>query len=484
MTEPIYWNLRRQSGHRTRITDAELEELNWRALAILLEHFERHIDNATDESYLSRLVSDLEPTGETYGKFVTEACLHSASDVYEISELEALNKDTESARKSNMYFRMFLDVWQEVVGVRDAPMATSRSVEAIKGSLAGHLHTLLFGTRAKTEHHFDQRDIDPESLRSISDAFLNIRRAYARHSAHERPGDDDVTHASRSLEGQLRAFGARLPSALSASFLSKITASTREAIIVQGNSFPFPLELCVYDGQFLSTRHIMVRHFLKSTIPAHPIPTRPIQKLLYVSDPSGSLPYESVESVFFSDVICPSHEIEVTSPYRMSVQEFRKYLTDSSFDAIHFTGHGRYDSSTGESKLLFADGEFSPTDLRRIHMKSAPRLVVLNACCTVADTTLGQPASGAAASFAKEFLVKGTEAVIGTLWPIGDCSAARFSATFYRFLLDCQLHAETALLMTKRRYLPAADTVDIAGYVLYSKPGAHVQTMRKEWMVS
>jgi CHAT domain-containing protein len=81
------------------------------------------------------------------------------------------------------------------------------------------------------------------------------------------------------------------------------------------------------------------------------------------------------------------------------------------------------------------------------------------------------------------FLSKGAGSVIATLWPIADCSAAKFSTAFYRYFFDCQLHVSNALLMTKRRYLTSEDTVDVAGYVLYTQPGGDAQTLRKEWAV-
>ncbi len=79
-------------------------------------------------------------------------------------------------------------------------------------------------------------------------------------------------------------------------------------------------------------------------------------------------------------------------------------------------------------------------------------------------------------------LQKGTGAVIGTLWPVGDCSAAKFSTAFYRFLFDCQLHVENAMLLVRRMYFHSEHSVDIAAYVLYTCEEG-VQTIRKRWLV-
>lgn len=278
-------------------------------------------------------------------------------------------------------------------------------------------------------------------------------------------------------------FGGELEDLLPIGFIREITGGYRESILVHGHSFPFPLELSRCSGQSLATRHLIARQFPKAVVSSPAIPARPIERLLYVSDPSGTLPYESVESVFFSEILAPSHTIDVQMATNMTVDEFCGHLSASHFDAIHFTGHGRYDGASGGSMLLFADGELSAADLASVPVKRPPRLVVLNVCSTAADTSLAEPDSGTVTSLAKEFLIKGTEAVVGTLWPIADCSAAKFSTAFYRYVLDCQVHVETALFLMKRRYLVSEDTMDIARYVLYTLPGAHVQTLRKEWAV-
>ena len=180
MVARTYWNLRKQSGHKTRIPDGELNELNWRALRTLLVHFEDNIDSATDKLYVSNVVSDLGTDNETFGKIITQACLYATAEVYDISELEELNENSESARKSNMYYEMFKEVWNEVIGIRDAPIASSKSAEAIKENLAHHLHSLLFGTRAKIEHHFDRREININSLQQLLENYHRIQRGYAK----------------------------------------------------------------------------------------------------------------------------------------------------------------------------------------------------------------------------------------------------------------------------------------------------------------
>jgi len=267
-------------------------------------------------------------------------------------------------------------------------------------------------------------------------------------------------------------------------FIEQISAFSKESIVVEAQSFPFPIELARLDGQFLATRHLVVRQFPESDVSTVPNESHPLQRFLYVSDPSRTLPYESVEAVFFSELLTPSYDLKIQAPSRMTVREFRECLSSSEFDVVHFTGHGRFDRISRQSRLVFSDGELLASDIMSMTVKRPPRLVVLNACSTVKDTSLAQSEDGTVSSITKALLLKGCDTVIGTLWPIADCSAAKFSTAFYRYMFDCQVSAKTALFLTKRRYLADESTIDIAGYVLYSLPGAHVVTLRKAWAIS
>ncbi len=259
--------------------------------------------------------------------------------------------------------------------------------------------------------------------------------------------------------------------------------SSKDAVVVQGATFPFPVELVRHSDQFLSTRHCVVRQFPKRIIARPPSEPTPLSRILYVSDPSGTLPYESVESVFFSEVLASSFDVEVHNTRKMTLSEFRSRLSTSEYDILHFTGHGQYKAASHESALVFADETLSAGAVRSIPIKHPPRLVVLNVCSTARGTSLSEADGGAVHSLAQAFLSKGSDAVVGTLWPISDCSAARFATSFYRFVFTNQVDVADALFLTKRRYLSSEETCDIAGYVLYSLPGAHIVTLRKEWAI-
>lgn len=316
------------------------------------------------------------------------------------------------------------------------------------------------------------------NYKDVERRLANIRALCARRSATLRPGSQTI---DRGLTADVKALGDCVGSLLPPEQTSLLRESLKDTVHIEGTRFRLPFELARLDSQFLSARHMVRRRFGGIVPPNREL--RPVHRALYISDPSGSLPYESVEAVFFSEIIRPRHDMELDMPRRMRCSEFVAALSSGSYDLIHFTGHGRYEPETGRSKLLFADGEISPHEIRAAPDGQPPVMVVLNACSTAKDTSLTLARSGPVQTLVEAFLQRGVGAVIGTLWPIGDCSAAKFSTAFYRLFFDCQVHASNALMLTKRRYAVVDDTVDVMGYVFYGLDDRDPQTLRKEWAV-
>jgi CHAT domain-containing protein/tetratricopeptide (TPR) repeat protein len=111
---------------------------------------------------------------------------------------------------------------------------------------------------------------------------------------------------------------------------------------------------------------------------------------------------------------------------------------------IHLACHGRFDlASPVSSGLLLADGMLTVADLLLDRPFATARLVIASACQTaiteferLPDEALGLPAT---------LLAAGTPAVIGTLWPTDDLSAALIMSRFYRLHLLEALPPATAL---------------------------------------
>jgi CHAT domain-containing protein len=114
-------------------------------------------------------------------------------------------------------------------------------------------------------------------------------------------------------------------------------------------------------------------------------------------------------------------------------------------DVIHFGGHGIV--SGGAAALVFApeSGDSGRMDLRALSRLRLTRtsVVVVAAC----DTARGAARAGeGTVSIAYAFLQAGAPAVIATLWPISDESAAAFFPRLHRHLANGVRAAEALRL--------------------------------------
>src|SRR5262249_32906112 len=155
-------------------------------------------------------------------------------------DLEELAEDTEGARKSNAYYKMVMEVWNEVIGIRDAPVASSLEMEEKKKTLAHSFYILLFLTRKKSRHRIRQSSVAPKWTQDLDQRFRSIRFACARHSAREKPDDRSYIHG---LKGQLDVLGIELAAALPLKLMERLFAHSKELLMVDGAAFPFPVEL-------------------------------------------------------------------------------------------------------------------------------------------------------------------------------------------------------------------------------------------------
>jgi len=98
---------------------------------------------------------------------------------------------------------------------------------------------------------------------------------------------------------------------------------------------------------------------------------------------------------------------------------------------IHFAGHGLGEESDGPSSLVLGPNELLfAGDIQKLDLRGV-RLVYLSACSTASGVL--RPGEGPN-SVARAFLASGTPAVVATLWPVDDPSAAAVAVRFYRFM--------------------------------------------------
>jgi len=155
----------------------------------------------------------------------------------------------------------------------------------------------------------------------------------------------------------------------------------------------------------------------------------------------------------------------------------RKALESTSFDLLHFAGHGHADVNiTTSAKLLLEgrieNGQYIHTYLSATTVGQFSRLksfqnqpiVMINACQI---GRLGYVLTGMG-GFAQAFLKGGAGVFIGTLWSVGDQPARIFSETFYTSLIE----GETLANATRK----ARESAKLSGdatwlaYVVYGHP--------------
>ncbi len=106
---------------------------------------------------------------------------------------------------------------------------------------------------------------------------------------------------------------------------------------------------------------------------------------------------------------------------------------------LHFGGHAVVNPLAPRfSSLALAsvDGHDTRVYLHELLERRQPlKLVVLAACSTAQRSTGGARGT---LTIARAFLDGGARSVVGTLWPVSDAAAARFSASFHESLLHGQ----------------------------------------------
>jgi tetratricopeptide (TPR) repeat protein len=119
-------------------------------------------------------------------------------------------------------------------------------------------------------------------------------------------------------------------------------------------------------------------------------------------------------------------------------ETLRGAFNESSFDVLHFMGHGGFNPATGEGTLILEgkDGAADPVGgsvlAQELKDFSGLRLVVLNACHTA--RSVGDAGPNPFAGAATALMMAGVPAVIAMSRPISDSAAVAFSRSLYESL--------------------------------------------------
>lgn len=200
-----------------------------------------------------------------------------------------------------------------------------------------------------------------------------------------------------------------------------------------------PWEFCFDDSRksFLATEEV---HFMRSAIASVPademsIRRGPLRILVVSAQPVGfgHLSVDQERNVIKRgfDPLVAAGLATIEAMPRATPVDLLWRLSDQSFDAVHFIGHGVFDKDTEKGYLLFEDGSSGPVRLsahalRGLFCGRGLRLVFFNSC---------QSASGGRSEFnggvAQSLVSHGVPAVVANQYSVLDASATWFSQTLY-----------------------------------------------------
>jgi len=218
----------------------------------------------------------------------------------------------------------------------------------------------------------------------------------------------------------------------------KLDAGERE--VAQLSSLPWEFLWRRETEDFLSLSRLnpLVR-YLDVPRPASPIQVGSKLRILVAVASPHDLPSLAMdkEKDLLQNVWRRWKGVEMTFLEKATPQALRQALLTTKFHAVHFMGHGGFDSATGEGVLFFERGDGASEAVSGRALATMLKdfktlgLVFLNACETARTHAEGvSPFSGVA----NALVLGGLPAVIAMQFPISDQAAIAFSAAFYQRL--------------------------------------------------
>jgi CHAT domain len=234
---------------------------------------------------------------------------------------------------------------------------------------------------------------------------------------------------------------------------------------------------------FLATQEL---HFVRNALTAVPveiIPPKPgpLRILVAVAQPIGTakLSSEQEEAVIrrsFQPLIeAGLVELEVlraTTPTAL-----HRWLSATSYDVVHFIGHGAFDEDAGQGYLVFEDEKGAMLNVGtrnacEILCRRGIRLVFLNACETGRGEARGTPRQKADFNrgIAPALVANGVPAVVANQFSVRDDAATEFSQHFYWSLAQGATFGSAAReARIAVNYSTSHDTIDWAVPVVYAR---------------
>jgi hypothetical protein len=154
-----------------------------------------------------------------------------------------------------------------------------------------------------------------------------------------------------------------------------------------------------------------------------------------------------------------------------------RWLWATSYDVVHFIGHGGFDQDAGQGYLVFEDDKgaifkLSARNACEIFCQRGIRLVFLNACETGRGDARGTPRRKADFNrgIAPALVANGVSAVVANQFSVRDDAATEFSQHFYWSLAQGATFGSAAReARIAVNYSTSHDTIDWAVPVVYAR---------------
>jgi len=224
-------------------------------------------------------------------------------------------------------------------------------------------------------------------------------------------------------------------------------------ILAQGGEAKLPWELIYYQNDFLCLKADVVRARKVLNIINRP-PIKLKRVLIIASDASCSSAHVHLSEVMnevetIKEILKPIVKITLLSGKRATRENVLKLLRTNRYQALHFSGHSKFDHSDPfmSSLILHDDEEMTAQELIRIVKRTELQLVYLNSCHSGSAQCGGQEdIQGLADALSRG----GVPYVFSMLWKVTDRGSAALASEFYTQVRN-GLRPETALRIARKK---------------------------------
>lgn len=157
-------------------------------------------------------------------------------------------------------------------------------------------------------------------------------------------------------------------------------------------------------------------------------------------------------------------DVEIVSrigPKECNPVEILALIVAETFDVIHYSGHGTFDSQKPNNSGWVFSHNLTLSAREIFRARQVPRVVFANACFSAVTNPQGEPSTEQTtrklAGLAEAFFERGVQNYIGTGWPVDDAAAVDFAGVFYKHAMNGKLLGE-ALAEARRSIFSAGST--------------------------